>query len=291
MKLVHLVLALGILMVLGAGGIFVLQGGFQTPPPIAPEISDAGDESLEAAQERLERVINGDGDGDITDLQPRNVSPEVAAQSAAFAEAMRQRTGAVPDGQTPPDEQLVIPSNTRFKDVTPLYYDTWDDLMQRCWVSVSQNEPFNEAGLTSRGEDRVDYSVPYTRQMWFTVDKAFKVTYEMLSTYYADSGVARRCRVETNRFALVNSDAVALLKDEYDVLWGEEHQIDEVSTFIEYPYTMREGDQYHRVETNFGSVQGCPLIIGYSDLKIASERDATFDVGEQSNSECQAPAL
>lgn len=300
--LLRTVFMIGLTLILYAAGSLMLdvspsqaQVAQQVAVPAVPDAPETPDTPVAvdpldapadwtAVQEQLVRAVNT---GVATDLQPADVSPTVARQSAAFANFLREQTGAVPNGRTPQAERLVQTSSDRFKPVTDRYYVVWDDLMRRCWDSVSNNLPFDETGLAPHGDERVDYTTAWTEGSWFTTDKAFKVKYKVEIARGTSSGLRRICSITTNRFALVKPDAVALLKDRFD-LWFAEEDLQNVSTVEDYPYEIRDGDQYHRVQTHFGSVQGCELIVEYQDIGLLGERDASFYLLESTDQGCEA---
>jgi len=238
----------------------------------------------------MARILDVIETGQITDLQP-DVTPDVADKSARFADFLRRRTGDVPDADSFTADGLIVQhtENDRWRKATPAYYEVWDDLLRRCWTSVIARTPFDETGLTPKGEKRLNYAAD-SKQVWHSQNKAFKVTYSVREARSAPEGTARSCRLETNRFVRVAREDVTPLKARYDRWWAEE-RLEATTEYIPNPYKTREQDTYHGAITHFGSSQGCRLHILYRDMNVASETDAYFYVWETERGRCKRPAV
>ena len=270
----------------------------QTPPTAPTEdaptaVTEADFDPQEVAQARAQR------DTELPrlvapDLPLDEVSDATAVQSARLADALRAATGAVPEANTT-DASGLIDFNTgaanggfaeRARDVRPRYFEVWDDLMQRCFATVVNQTTLDETGLTPKDDGWFDYAQPNTEQTWFSEDKAFEVK---LSTRAGDarSGILRTCSVRTNRFALVRSDVVGQLKDRFHA-WWERERLTRRTAELSYPYDLHEDHLWYGGLTEFGSAQGCPLKVTFSQITVLSETDASFFLNETDENGCQA---
>lgn len=249
--------------------------------PVAP---DAVAQARAAYNPEVARAI----DPDATAPQ---VSDQEALRSAQLADALRAATGDLPDLTSAGSGALInfAQVNDRRHPVMPAYYAVWQDLLQRCFTTIVQQEPMDETGLTPKGDEVIDYAQPHTEQTWFSADKAFKLK---ISTRSGDtnSGVLRSCSLQSNRFALADSASVLRLKPEFHTWWASAGH-DRRTTLLDYPYTLAKQHKWYGGLTEFGSYQGCEIKVEFSEITLGGETDASLFFTETGRNGCQARYL
>lgn len=268
------------------------QAEVPQPIPATPQAEPPSEEVAEARAALNTPLIEDAADilqKPVADLTPK-VSDRVAVSSASFAQEMRKRLGGLPD-KTAKDASTLVDLSTTPKRASdpmraakPKYFDVWDDLMQRCYATVALGKPLDETGLTTSGADRIDYATPYTEQKWFAADKAFSIKVRTRDGD-ARSGILRTCVLETNRFALVNSQTVTQLKGRFHDWWARE-RLAGATTDLEYPYTLSDKHRWYGGLTRFGSAQGCAIKVEFSEITIGRETDAKLFLTESDKTDC-----
>ncbi|CUK05674.1 hypothetical protein PH7735_02933 [Shimia thalassica] len=233
----------------------------------------------------LEKVI-------APDAPLAEVSDREAVLAARFADAMRVATGDMPD-KTARGGLIDFSSGSnsggfenRMRDVYPAYYDTWDDLMRRCYDFVADHARVDGTDLTPKDERRIDYGAENSQQTWHSRDKAFTIKARVFGAS-SPRGVRRNCSVKSNRFALASTKAVGQLKGRFHDWWANSGNA-RATTAIEYPYTPHPKHKWYGGKTSFGSVQGCVLKVEVSEITIAQETDVTFFIVELEDNDCTA---
>ncbi|SFQ01368.1 hypothetical protein SAMN05421853_101282 [Roseivivax halotolerans] len=249
----------------------------ETPAPVVPAQPEPPQATLAALLE----------EGDQEALRP-DVSPEEAAQAQAFADVLREATGAVPrvSDEKPGDPIIMLGGQPRRPDrqVRPGYYTLWDDLMQRCFAAVAQHETFDTSGLTTHGDDRYDPDQPYTEQKFFSAGKAFEVKMRPRDQN-RDGKPLRWCSVASNRFALVDPAVTGTLKARFHDWWSKAGHA-RATTPLEYRYQKSDSHDWYAGMTRFGSVQGCPIKVEVSALSMMGETDVSVHILEVGKDGC-----
>lgn len=230
------------------------------------------------------------------DAPLREVSDGEAVQASRLANALRTLTGDLPDtssrgGLIDFDSGADMGSfEERMRDVTPRYFEAWDDLMGRCFAFVARHERMDQAGLAPKGDERLDYDETYSEQAWHAPDKAFTVKAEIFDGYGTQSGTRRNCSLRSNRFALANSAAVGLLKDRFHDWWSASGFARD-TVALKPPYKLHKAHRWYGGQTRFGSVQGCSIKVVLSEITLADEVEVHFFIVETDDGGCTAPQI
>ena len=231
------------------------------------------------------------------DLEPKpapNMSAEQVAQARSAFNAVVVKTAspvqAVPEAAVAQTQALVDQTQTPQPvsdgtwETTPGYFEVWDDLMQRCYDVVAQQDPLNEAGLTPLGEERVDYAQTYSEQKWTTADKAFSLRVKTRGGD-ARTGVLRTCVLEANRFVPANKMVLRKLKGRFHDWWQKERYA-EATVDQKYPYTLSDKHRWYGGLTRYGSAQGCAIKVEFSEITLGKDTEAKLFLTESDKTGC-----
>ena len=162
------------------------------------------------------------------------------------------------------------------------FLDLWDDMSERCRAMLRTGDMPDTDGLKPVGRQVVDFSEPYSKQIW--VDRKHRLRLSVDTRPGQGTDILRGCRIQSVR--KISKDLkIAVVIGEQSVAGAALRAA--LGEPAKPRHTPRPSDAFFGLEATAPNARGCKMEWTFRAVELSAGYDLLLDVHEKAGHACQ----